>query len=245
VVNPGRLVVVPDARRPPAAWWGKLSRGAGPRVPAQQPGLRHRSATSIPPSSVKAESDILCTSRTPEVVNFHSAGEPVLFLPDSNLGKLCQEADRPREHEDLGRKGTCIVHPPSRARRVAEPRGNIPAALVWRIRNARPSVLARPISSGLPRPSSSGGAASGAAEFIRAPPKAASASPPGGRWRPASASYFVANEDLHCSECPIHEAKHAREAARLPAHLTPRVERSRRTVRRALGPAPAHCWRST
>ena len=51
---------------------------------------------------VKAESDILCTSRNAvQIVNSIPAEKPVLFLPDSNLGNYVQAADRPREHEDL------------------------------------------------------------------------------------------------------------------------------------------------
>src|ERR1051325_2938831 len=58
---------------------------------------------------VKAESDILCTSRNAvQVVNSIPEDQPILFLPDANLGNYVQR--------QTGRKnmkiwqGACIVH---------------------------------------------------------------------------------------------------------------------------------------
>ena len=59
--------------------------------------------------AVKAESDIICTSRNAvEIVNSIPADKPILFLPDINLGNWVKK--------QTGRKnmkiwqGACIVH---------------------------------------------------------------------------------------------------------------------------------------
>ena len=53
---------------------------------------------------VKAESDILCTSRNAvKIVNSIPADQPVMFLPDINLGNYVREQTGRDEHEDLAR----------------------------------------------------------------------------------------------------------------------------------------------
>src|SRR6266545_1113320 len=85
VLNPGRIVVVPDR----LASCSLVE--SCPVEPIRAYRRRHPDHvivsyinTSI---EVKAESDILCTSRNAvAVVNSIPAGRDVLFLPDSNLG---------------------------------------------------------------------------------------------------------------------------------------------------------------
>src|ERR1039457_4208561 len=85
VLNPGRTVVVPDRE----ASCSLVE--ACPVDPVREFRRLHPEYaivsyinTSI---EVKAESDILCTSRNAvQIVNSIPAEQPVLFLPDSNLG---------------------------------------------------------------------------------------------------------------------------------------------------------------
>src|ERR1700686_2883993 len=78
---------------------------------------------------VKAESDILCTSRNAvQVVNSIPPDKTVLFLPDRNLGNYGQR--------QTGRcnmkiwQGTCVVHATFPARRVVAARNEHPDALI-------------------------------------------------------------------------------------------------------------------
>src|ERR1044072_3065093 len=85
VLNPERIVVVPDRSA-----GGSLGDSC-PVEPVREFKRRHPDYvvvsyinTSI---EVKAESDILCTSRNAvSIVNSVPADKPILFLPDANLG---------------------------------------------------------------------------------------------------------------------------------------------------------------
>ena len=78
---------------------------------------------------VKAESDILCTSRNAvKIVNSIPAEQPVLFLPDINLGNYVREQTG-RANMKIW-QGACIVHATFAARKLAQPAPSIPSALV-------------------------------------------------------------------------------------------------------------------
>src|SRR5450432_317797 len=78
---------------------------------------------------VKAESDILCTSRNAvQIVNSIPAEQPVLFLPDSNLGNYVQKQTGRRNMQIW--QGTCIVHATFPARGVALAKAEHPRAKV-------------------------------------------------------------------------------------------------------------------
>ena len=100
VLNPDRIVVVPD-REASCSLVDSLPGRTGARIPPPHPD--HVIVSYINTSiEVKAESDILCTSRNAvEVVNSIPREKPILFLPDVNLGNYVQQADRAREHADL------------------------------------------------------------------------------------------------------------------------------------------------
>ena len=114
VLNPDRTVVVPDAKA------GCSLVDGCPVEPVRE--FRRRNPghaivsyinTSI---EVKAESDILCTSRNAvKVVNSIPREKPILFLPDSNLGNYVQRQTG-RENMRIW-QGTCIVHATFPARR--------------------------------------------------------------------------------------------------------------------------------
>ena len=100
VLNPHRIVVVPDR----AAGCSLVD--SCPVEPVREFRQRHPDYvivsyinTSI---EVKAESDILCTSRNAvKIVNSIPRHKPVLFLPDINLGNYVKQQTGAREHEDL------------------------------------------------------------------------------------------------------------------------------------------------
>ncbi len=81
---------------------------------------------------MKAESDILCTSRNAaKVVNSIPASQsmPVLFLPDINLGNWVEVQTEPRENMRI-LAGACIVHSTFLARKLSAARARHPRAKV-------------------------------------------------------------------------------------------------------------------
>ena len=139
-------------------------------------------------------------------------------------------------------QGACIVHATFPARRVAEAKlehperqgggaSRVPANRCWRWR----------ISSGPPRPSSTGAASSDADEFIVMTESGVNHS-----LQRAGARQEVllrGQRELQLQRVPVHEAEHAREAARLPA----RPGAARGTVRQTSCAArwcrSSACWR--
>ena len=127
VLNQDRIVVVPDRE----ASCSLVE--SCPVEPIRQWRLRHPDHaivsyinTSV---EVKAESDILCTSRNAvQVVNSIPPETPILFLPDSNLGDWVRRQTG-RQNMKIW-QGTCIVHATFLARRLADARAKHPEALV-------------------------------------------------------------------------------------------------------------------
>jgi len=138
VLNPSRVVVVPDR----AASCSLVD--SCPVEPIRNYRRLHPDHvivsyinTSV---EVKAESDILCTSRNAvQIVNSVAADKTILFLPDQNLGGYVQK--------QTGRKnmkiwqGTCIVHATFPARRLAAARADHPDALVVAHPECPPAIL--------------------------------------------------------------------------------------------------------
>src|ERR1700681_1709554 len=127
VLNPDRIVVVPDKD----AGCSLVDSCQVEDLRAwkrQNPGYTIVSYinTSV---QVKAESDILCTSRNAvKIVNSIPAGKPILFLPDINLGNYVKQQTG-RENMSIW-QGACIVHATFPARRVSQARAQHPNALV-------------------------------------------------------------------------------------------------------------------
>src|SRR5919202_1594417 len=127
VLNPERIVILPD-----------IQAGCSLVDSCPAEGVRafkrrnpdHVIVSYINTSvEVKAESDILCTSRNAvKIVNSIPADKPILFLPDINLGNYVQR--------ETGRKnmkiwqGACIVHSTFPARRLVRARSEHPNAEV-------------------------------------------------------------------------------------------------------------------
>ena len=127
VLNPSRVVVVPDKNASCS-----LVEGC-PVEPVREYRRRypdHVIVSYINTSvEVKAETDILCTSRNAvQIVNSIPPEKPVLFLPDINLGNYVKRQTG-RANMKIW-QGACFVHATFPARRVAKARAQYPNALV-------------------------------------------------------------------------------------------------------------------
>ncbi len=154
VLNPERIVVVPD-------------RDAGCSLVDACPVDELRAWRKKNPDyvvvsyintsvEVKAESDILCTSRNAvKVVNSIPRDQPILFLPDLNLGNWVKQQTG-RTNMKIW-QGTCIVHATFPARRLIWARSQHPQALVAAHPECPADVLAMADFIGSTRPRSSNG----------------------------------------------------------------------------------------
>src|SRR3954447_3477059 len=127
VLNPQKTVIVPD-------------RDAGCSLVDSCPADAVRAFRKAHPEytivsyintsvEVKAESDILCTSRNAvKIVNSIPPKQPILFLPDVNLGNYVKQQTG-RENMKIW-QGACIVHATFPARRLAKARSEHPDAVV-------------------------------------------------------------------------------------------------------------------
>src|ERR1700722_7110699 len=138
-LNPERIVVVPDR-----AASCSLVEGC-PVEPIRE--FKRRNPDHVIVSyintsiEVKAESDILCTSRNAvQIVNSIPREKPVLFLPDVNLGNYVRK-ETGRTNMEIW-QGTCIVHATFPARRVVEARIEHPGAKIIAHPECPESVLA-------------------------------------------------------------------------------------------------------
>jgi quinolinate synthase len=231
VLNPKRIVVVPDR-----AASCSLVDGC-PVEPVRAFRRQHPEYavvsyinTSI---EVKAESDILCTSRNAvEVVNSVPAHQPVLFLPDSNLGNYVQRQTG-RGNMKIW-QGTCVVHATFPARRLAEAKLEHPHAKVVAHPECPQPVLDMADYVGSTSALIDWCVKSDAAEFIVMTESGVKHSLH--KLAPDKRFYFVANEQCNCSECPymkMNTLEKLRDALR---DLQPRVELAEETMRRALVP---------
>src|SRR5215475_5638247 len=127
VLNPARTVLVPD----PDAGCSLVDSCTAEQVRA----FRERNPDHVIVSyintsvEVKAESDILCTSRNAvKIVNSIPSEKPILFLPDINLGNYVKQQTG-RENMKIW-QGSCIVHATFAARKLVSARAAHPNALV-------------------------------------------------------------------------------------------------------------------
>jgi quinolinate synthase len=139
VLNPGRIVVVPDRE---ASCSLVESCPVEPIREYRRRNPDHVIVSYINTSiEVKAESDILCTSRNAvKIVNSIPPEKHVLFLPDVNLGNYVKRQTG-RENMKIW-QGACIVHATFPARRLAEAKLEHPEAEVVAHPECPESVLA-------------------------------------------------------------------------------------------------------
>lgn len=228
VLNPDRIVVVPD-------------RNAGCSLvdacPVDQ--LRawkrrnpdHAVVSYINTSvEVKAESDILCTSRNaPMVVNSIPAEQPILFVPDMNLGNWVK-AQTGRENMKIW-QGACIVHATFPARRLTSIRAEHPNALVAAHPECPSDVLRMADFIGSTSAIIEWCVAQSAEEFIVMTESGVRFSLE--KLAPGKKFHFVANEHCNCSECPYMKLNTLEKLRDCLRDLTPRVELDERLMERA------------
>jgi quinolinate synthase len=231
VLNPSRLVVVPDRD----ASCSLVE--ACPVEPIREFRRQHPEYaivsyinTSI---EVKAESDILCTSRNAvQIVNSIPAEQPVLFLPDVNLGNYVKKQTG-RQNMKIW-QGTCIVHATFPARRLAEARAQYPNAKVVAHPECPPAVLAMADFIGSTSALIEWCGKSDASEFIVMTESGVKFSLE--RVAPGKTFHFVANENCNCSECPYMRLNTLEKLRDCLRTLQPRVELSEEIMRRAVVP---------
>jgi quinolinate synthase len=230
-LNPHRTVIVPDR----AAACSLVD--SCPVEPVREFRRAHPDTvivsyinTSI---EVKAESDILCTSRNAvKIVNSIPREQPVLFLPDRNLGNYVQRQTG-RENMKIW-QGTCIVHATFPARRLVQAKMEHPQAKVVAHPECPESVLALADYVGSTSAIVDWCSRSDAAEFIVMTESGIRYSLE--KISPARRFYFVANENCNCSECPYMRLNTLEKLRDSLLYLEPRVELSADLMRRSLVP---------
>lgn len=170
---------------------------------------------------VKAESDILCTSRNAvQVVNSIPADQPILFLPDVNLGNYVRQQTG-RENMKIW-QGACIVHATFPARRLVKTRAEHPNAVVVAHPECPADVLAMADFIGSTSALIDYCAKSDADEFIVMTESGVSHSLH--KVAPGKTFYFVRNEQCNCSECPYMRMNTLEKLRDCLRDLQPRVE---------------------
>ena len=184
---------------------------------------------------VKAESDILCTSRNAvKDRQFHSRRKSrSSSCPTATWAITCKRQTG-RENMQIW-QGTCIVHATFPARRVAEAKAEHPDAKVVAHPECPESVLA---TGGFHRlhlaPSSNGAPRQRRARIHRDDRKRHPVL--AGQTAPRKRFYFVANENCNCSECPYMKLNTLEKLRDCLLNLEPRVELSAEIMQRALAP---------
>jgi len=231
VLNPERVVVVPD-RDAGCSLVDSCPVGQVQAFKRQHPEYAVVSYinTSV---EVKAESDILCTSRNAvKIVNSIPAERPVLFLPDINLGNYVREQTG-RTNMKIW-QGACIVHATFAARKLAAARVEHPSALVAAHPECPRDVLSMADFIGSTSAIIDWCARQEAPEFIVMTESGVGHSLQ--RLAPAKKFHFLPNENCNCSECPYMRRNTLEKLRDALKSLAPRVELPRDIIERARVP---------
>jgi quinolinate synthase len=231
ILNPNRTVVVPDKNASCSLVEGCP---VGPIREFRRRNPDHVIVSYINTSAdVKAESDILCTSRNAvKIVNSIPARQPILFLPDRNLGNYVKQQTG-RVNMKIW-QGTCIVHATFPVRRLLAAREAHPAALVVAHPECPEAVLKHADFIGSTSALVDYCASSPAREFIVMTESGINFSLE--RAAPGKRFHYVANENCNCSECPYMRLNTLEKLRDALLDLEPRVELSEEIMRRALVP---------
>ena len=183
--------------------------------------------------AVKAESDILCTSRNAvAVVNSIPREKPILFLPDRNLGAYVKRQTG-RENMRIW-QGACIVHATFVARRLTAALEKTPRAQVVAHPECPQEVLALADFVGSTSAIIDWCARTPAEDVIVMTESGVAHSL--ARVAPGKRFQFIPNEQCNCSECPYMKRNTLEKLRDALRDLTPRVEIPAETIRRALVP---------
>jgi quinolinate synthase len=221
VLNPDRIVVVPD-RDAGCSLVDSCSVDDLRKWKAGHPDYKIVSYinTSV---EVKAESDILCTSRNAvKIVNSIPADQPVMFLPDINLGNYVREQTG-RANMKIW-PGACIVHATFAARKVVAARAEHPTALVAAHPECPSDVLSMADFIGSTSAIVDWCASQDASEFIVITESGVRYSLE--KNAPQKRFHFIANEHCNCSECPYMKRNTLEKLRDALKNLDPRVELS-------------------
>ena len=231
VLNPEKIVVVPD-------------QDAGCSLVDACPVDQVRAYKRLHPDhvvvsyintsvEVKAESDILCTSRNAvDIVNSIPPEKPILFLPDVNLGNYVRRLTG-RENMTIW-QGACIVHATFPARRLTTKRMEHPNALVVAHPECPTDVLAMADFIGSTSALIQYCAQSQADEFIVMTESGVSHSLQ--KLAPHKKFHFVQNENCNCSECPYMKKNTLEKLRDCLRDLQPQVEIDPEIMRKAAIP---------
>jgi quinolinate synthase len=231
VLNPKRTVVLPDLH----AGCSLVDSCTAEQVRAFRKSHPDHVIVSYVNTSVevKAESDILCTSRNAvKIVNSIPPDKPILFLPDINLGNYVKQQTG-RENMAIW-QGACIVHATFAARRLTAARGEHPQALVAAHPECPADVLAMADFIGSTSAIIEWCVSAPADEYIVMTESGVRHSLE--RLAPHKRFYFVPNENCNCSECPYMRLNTLEKLRDCLTTLTPRIELSDEIIRRAALP---------
>jgi len=231
VLNPRRTVVVPDRE----ASCSLVESCGVEQVRAYRRRYPDHVIVSYINTSVevKAETDILCTSRNAvSVVNSIPADKTILFLPDINLGNYVKRQTGRRNMRIW--QGSCIVHATFAARRLAKMRAEHPHALVAAHPECPQDVLAMAEFIGSTSTIIQWCASSDADEYIVMTESGVLRSLE--KLAPAKRFYFIPNENCNCSECPYMRRNTLEKLRDCLMNLSPRVELSADIMARAAVP---------
>jgi len=219
LLNPERIVVVPDKN----AGCSLVDSCSADQVRAFKRRYPDYAVVSYINTSaaVKAESDIICTSRNAvQVVNSIPAEKPILFCPDINLGNYVKQQTG-RQNMKIW-QGACIVHATFAARRLTQIRLKHPLALVAAHPECPAEVLSMADYIGSTSAIIDHCVRDEAQEWIVVTESGVRHSLE--KLAPAKRFFFVPNENCNCSECPymrMNNLEKLRECLRI---LEPRVE---------------------
>jgi quinolinate synthase len=231
VLNPERVVVVPDRE----AGCSLVDSCPADQVRAfKRKNPDHAIVAYINTSvEVKAESDIICTSRNAvDVVNSIPADKPILFLPDINLGNYVKKHTG-RENMKIW-QGACIVHATFAARKLQQARMELPEALVAAHPECPPEVLRMADFIGSTSAIIRWCADAPSSDIIVMTESGVQHSLR--KIAPEKRFHFIPNENCNCSECPYMKRNTLEKLADSLRDLEPRVELSPELMARALAP---------
>jgi quinolinate synthase len=231
VLNPSRTVVVPDRE----ASCSLVESCGVEQVRAYKRRYPDHVIVSYINTSVevKAESDILCTSRNAvSVVKSIPADKTILFLPDINLGNYVKRQTGRRNMKMW--QGSCIVHATFAARRLAKMRAQHPNALVAAHPECPQDVLAMAEFIGSTSSIIQWCSSSDADEYIVMTESGVLRSLE--KLAPEKRFYFIPNENCNCSECPYMRRNTLEKLRDCLLDLSPRVELTADIMNRAAVP---------